>query len=370
MIFYLKHYFRKLISLSLLMPSLFFSVAVSAMNNSITEQQYVPFQGRLHNENGEILNGIYQLNFKLYDQETGGTLIWSEAHENVSVVNGYINVLLGGINKLRNDSASTPQQEVAIDFSQKIYLGISIGSYVRQGGVEQVILSNELLPRHQLVPSFHSATSTHALSSELSNDTKKLGGQLPGYYAKQDDLHFIRNDLYYIGENGQYVDENGVDIPAGQPPVSRFNKQDERSYLGDSIVLWSDPNFEQSIITSAAIDEYLIENSVLEVGESFDLRPGIITVEAGNGFRTNPPILTIDIIVWSSGSFSKGSEILYDNLSNNGDFDPQYVEARLGFPPSGGFFIGVFNYGIHIRSALPFPYMDIKKISYRPFTNL
>jgi len=167
----------------------------------VPNKHFVPFQARLHDEVGVELNGIYQLNFKLYDQETTGTTLWSETHENVSVVSGYVNVLLGGINDLKNDDASSSSTVVPIDFSKQRYLGISIGKYVKQGGNTSTVLSNELLPRHQLVPSFHAATAT---------DSAKLGGYAAELWSKksemlsavgivQDDLNYIRNSSFTPG---------------------------------------------------------------------------------------------------------------------------------------------------------------------------
>ena len=184
--------------------------AFAAEVESEPNKHYVPFQARLHDESGVELNGIYQLNFKLYDQETTGTTLWTETHENVSVVSGYVNVLLGGINDLKNEASSNNTTIVPIDFSKQRYLGISIGKYVKQGGVSSTVLSNELLPRHQLVPSFHAATAT---------DSAKLGGYAAEHWSKKTEMlsavKVVQDDLDYVRSSSFTPDTREVEQPDG-----------------------------------------------------------------------------------------------------------------------------------------------------------
>jgi hypothetical protein len=122
-----------------------------ATTNAIT--QLVPFQGRLHDSEGKAVpDGVYDLTYYIYDTATGGEFKWSENHSQVSVIHGYVNVLLGG----------TPGGDFAssnVDFSTQKYLSISIN-----GG-------QEMFPRHQLVPTFH------------AYDASKFGGKEPDHYA-------------------------------------------------------------------------------------------------------------------------------------------------------------------------------------------
>ncbi len=56
------------------------------------------YQGKLI-ENGTPVSGKYSLSFSIYSQLEGGTLLWSEV-QNVDVVEGIFNVLLGNVNSL------------------------------------------------------------------------------------------------------------------------------------------------------------------------------------------------------------------------------------------------------------------------------
>jgi hypothetical protein len=141
-----------------LLTSLLPITLANAQTNAIT--QLVPFQGRLHDSEGKVVDdGVYDLTFYVYDTATGGAFVWSENHAQVSVIHGYVNVLLGG-------TESGKFADKNVDFSTQKYLSISIN-----GG-------QEMFPRHQLVPTFH------------SYDAHKLGGKDPDYYAT--DLEVIK----------------------------------------------------------------------------------------------------------------------------------------------------------------------------------
>lgn len=142
--------------------ALIFSAELLAVNQ-IT--QLVPFQGRLHNSEGNVVaDGVYDLTFYIYETPTGGEFKWSENHAQVSVIHGYVNVLLGATDAGKFSGAS-------VDFSKEKYLSISIN-----GG-------QEMFPRHQLVPTFH------------SYDSKKLGGKEADEWATDKELENAINGV-------------------------------------------------------------------------------------------------------------------------------------------------------------------------------
>ena len=55
----------------------------------------INFQGKLTNAQGQLLDGQYNMTFKLYDVPTGGSYKWTEDHSNVRVTKGLLNVVLG-----------------------------------------------------------------------------------------------------------------------------------------------------------------------------------------------------------------------------------------------------------------------------------
>ena len=60
----------------------------------------INYQGMLTDDMGNPLNGNYNLTFKIYSQSSGGTALWTETQNNVSVENGLFNVILGGTNPI------------------------------------------------------------------------------------------------------------------------------------------------------------------------------------------------------------------------------------------------------------------------------
>ena len=76
------------------------------------------YQGRLKSATtGAALSGTYDFIFTLYDESTGGTNVWTETHENVTVTSGYFEVTLGGTNSFADDG---------VDFTKNLYLDVSI----------------------------------------------------------------------------------------------------------------------------------------------------------------------------------------------------------------------------------------------------
>ncbi|MGA1826141.1 MAG: hypothetical protein ACMUIP_15910 [bacterium] len=62
----------------------------------------INFQGKVTYKSGEALNGNYQMEFLLYDQETGGIPLWQELHENVEIVEGIYTIQLGSVDPSGN----------------------------------------------------------------------------------------------------------------------------------------------------------------------------------------------------------------------------------------------------------------------------
>lgn len=57
--------------------------------------QTMSYQGQLTDSSGNPLNGSYNIRFFLYTALSGGTQVWYEGHNNVTVTNGIFNVILG-----------------------------------------------------------------------------------------------------------------------------------------------------------------------------------------------------------------------------------------------------------------------------------
>lgn len=135
--------------------------------SAIETPRLVPFQGRLADGDGAPLSGVHDLAFAIYDEATGGTALWSEVHTNVPVIAGQVNVFLGSLTNLDDPDANGNVSD-AIRFdgtSKPKFLGIKIG-----GGSAQ-----ELVPRHQLVPSFHARLADTTVENGVGTRQLKDG---------------------------------------------------------------------------------------------------------------------------------------------------------------------------------------------------
>ena len=87
----------------------------------------IRFQGKVTDKAGAPLNGAYNITFRIYNSQTGGTLLWSETQSAVPVNNGIFTALLGNVAALdlpfdesywlsmevNNDGEMAPRQTVS-----------------------------------------------------------------------------------------------------------------------------------------------------------------------------------------------------------------------------------------------------------------
>jgi len=135
------------------------------LSTQTLSQQLIPFQARLTNGTGSMVpDGVYAINFNIYDAATAGTALWTENHATVSVVGGVVNVILGSLTPLDDPNNDGNIIDAVTFFATDgdRYIGITIGA------------GQEMVPRHQLIPSFHAVAADNA---------EKLGGNLPSYYT-------------------------------------------------------------------------------------------------------------------------------------------------------------------------------------------
>ncbi len=107
------------------------------------------FQGRLTDASGNPLNGTYDMQFKLYDAATSGTLKWAEtrtaANTNpVTVTNGLFSVKLGEGTLI----APSTQLNAVIAANPTLYFEVTVGA------------DAPMTPRSQV------ATSAYAFNSD------------------------------------------------------------------------------------------------------------------------------------------------------------------------------------------------------------
>ncbi len=171
----------------------FLLFAYGILNAQVPGQ--INFQGKLTDTLGNpVANDNYDMEFALYDTDSGETALWSE-QQSVWVADGIYNVVLG-----------QPYNELTVDlFSTPLYLGVKVGT------------DEEMMPRQILtsVPFALKAGSTSAgaitsimladgaaLAEILDNagsgsqlDADKLDGQDASYFAPSSHVHNEYGDI-------------------------------------------------------------------------------------------------------------------------------------------------------------------------------
>jgi hypothetical protein len=102
---------------NLIISLLAMAALLCAAAPALAVSPYINYQGILHDDTGNPLNGAFVLTFRLYTSPTSGTAIWAEPHTTY-VTNGLFNVVLGSV---------TPMTLELWDADER-WLGIQIGS--------------------------------------------------------------------------------------------------------------------------------------------------------------------------------------------------------------------------------------------------
>jgi hypothetical protein len=144
-------------------------------------------QGTLLNSNGaSVEDGTYSVTFRLYNQPSGGLILWEETGP-VEVNGGLYSHLLGSFNTL------TPNL-----FSEKLYLGVRISNF-------------DIVPRTELTH------APYALNVALANEVICSG-------AVGDVKYSMLNPTQFAEANGDcWVPLDGSGIPAGARLRTQFN---------------------------------------------------------------------------------------------------------------------------------------------------
>ena len=118
-------------------------------HNASAAPQTISFSARLKTNSGNVVSdGSYNINFRLYSQESGGSPVWAETYydsngssvgndNRVNVVNGYLSVKLGSQTAFGS----------LVDWEDSLWLTMNIG------GTDQVVepdWDGEMSPRIQM----------------------------------------------------------------------------------------------------------------------------------------------------------------------------------------------------------------------------
>lgn len=121
----------------------------------------VHYQGLLLDFAGDPVNGLEDFAFRLYDAPTGGTLLWSETHDDVDVVEGVYYVDLGATTALSESVLGNPA----------LYLEIEVGG-------------ETLSPRERLLAVPYALRARSAETSDSAATAVSLGTIDAGFLSE------------------------------------------------------------------------------------------------------------------------------------------------------------------------------------------
>lgn len=294
-----------------------FSSQVAFAANDIT--RLVPFQGRLHGGDNKIVSdGTYDLTFYIYETPTGGTSLWTETHPSVSVIHGYVNVLLGAISPMVESNYATQaplygEAKNTVNFAQQKYLGISIN-----GGAE-------MFPRSQLVPTFHAYTAnhaTHATQADNADNANTLAGYNVSHFATAADISNTNSDINVL--EGKFSGEKAKN-------TDKFDGQDSTYFATAANISGQIAHF---LTTSAPVGWLELNGQIVNRAEypnlwqhasqSGNIGDGQTNFGSGDGATTFklPDLRGYHLRAWGNGSSVDGGRELAsiqadDNKSHN-----------------------------------------------------
>jgi hypothetical protein len=146
----------KALLLTLLTASILFAVSHSYSSGT---PQFMNYQGKLTNNNGNPLTGTYTMTFTIYDAETGGASLWSETQSSVSATKGIFNVILGSGPDGRADTGDDIQIPVSVFYDSQRWLGVKVGS------------DTEMVPRTKLTSVGYAITADNLGGGQVIVDS-------------------------------------------------------------------------------------------------------------------------------------------------------------------------------------------------------
>ena len=130
----------------------------------------INYQVKLLDSSGVILNGAYNITFKIYDAVSDGELLWEETHENVVIQKGICSIILGGVTNLD------------IAFDKPYWIAIQVGAdpemTPRQGmasvGYALISKTSEKIDTNEIID----AKGGLVLENRTSNPVSPVTGQI------------------------------------------------------------------------------------------------------------------------------------------------------------------------------------------------
>lgn len=144
-----------------------FTVCAPVVAMAQSAPQAINYQGRLTDNAGAPMGGTHTLFFRIWDSEaeTGlEHLLWIERHENVALVQGNFNILLGTGTPLTSSGAALATTIAGALKDSPRYVGVTVDS---------VDIANEIRPRQFI------ASAPFALSADYAEFAAAAGNGVP-----------------------------------------------------------------------------------------------------------------------------------------------------------------------------------------------
>ncbi len=219
---------------------------------------FLNYQGRITDDSGAPSDGPHALTFRIYDDSTGGTTLWTETHSGVTVTDGLFDVILGSIEAI----------EASVFSNQARWLGITVD------------LGSELHPRTQILAVAYAYRAEYADTASFAHGG---GGWV-------DDGSTVRlswgSDSVGIGtgDPAERLHVNG-DVRLGSGSDIAFGNDDTRLYgsSGDLLMTADDdiflrPDDDVFIRRDGGSDWVHFDNSTEKVGIGITNPPYKLTV--------------------------------------------------------------------------------------------
>ena len=132
--------------------------------------QEINYQGYLTDAEGNPLNGSVSMTFRLYDNLTGGTLLWVEGPSSVTVKEGVFNVVLGSVEPITAEILGGDRYlglTVGTDPEMVPRMKVTSGAYAIRAGYAERIAAGSVTTSEL---SDTAVTETKIASGAVSND--------------------------------------------------------------------------------------------------------------------------------------------------------------------------------------------------------
>jgi hypothetical protein len=162
-------------------------VAVSASHASVPP--VIAYQGRLMQSSGApVADGVYSMQFAIYDVGMGGTPLWSETNPSVQAKGGLFCVLLGSVNglsanifdgdrwlavKMGSDPEMTPRQQVV---SSPFAFRAAVAGTVDDGAVTTSKIADNAVTDAKVSSVSGSKVTGAVPHAALADNASALGG--------------------------------------------------------------------------------------------------------------------------------------------------------------------------------------------------